>query len=461
MSIDYGIEWAYGEFRIARLKQGQVVESWKSPIPVTDLASLNEAMYEAAYHVDISRGGTVAIAYEDDLHTHEFLEVPPLSSKDLNKFLVRRVEQDKPFKDEAAWRHHPVAKGTNVDGVILHLMPKYIVDAVIRICEEFYLMPKLLVPLTEIMSEYVPKLDNDPEEAVLMIALFDDRTQMLASSGCGEILFVRELSYPWTPDNSERLCVDINRTIGYTKQRIEGELTGAWMIGENAQAATRDLTNRIDVPLTYDEVAAQAEFWMTQVAELPQGLSSNFIPALARKSITGKTFLRAAVMMSGISILSALAFSGSIEYILIKNNVDQLALSRNISALETDLARIQSNADFMKLESAKLDYLMVDSFNLPAIFLSHLGDILPAELTLTAAEITDQDGSWDVQLVGTSSVPLAEAAKPLERLERTLESAPWNTQITQSWESSWMKQLETGSATQAGEIGFEIRGQFR
>ena len=115
----------------------------------------------------------------------------------------------------------------------------------------------------------------------------------------------------------------------------------------------------------------------------------------------------------------------------------------------------------MKLESAKLDYLMVDSFNLPAIFLSHLGDILPAELTLTAAEITDQDGSWDVQLVGTSSVPLAEAAKPLERLERTLESAPWNTQITQSWESSWMKQLETGSATQAGEIGFEIRGQFR
>eukprot|EP00903_Cladosiphon_okamuranus_P004380 g4378.t1 len=357
MSIDYGIEWAYGEFRIARLKSGEVVESWKSPTPVTDLASLNDAMYEAAYHVDISRGGSVAIAYEDDLHTHEFLEVPPLSHKDMNKFLVRRVELDKPFKDEAAWRHHPVAKGTNVDGVILHLMPKYIVNAVMRICEEFYLMPKLLVPLTEIMSEYVPKLGIAPEEAVLMIALFDDRTQMLISSGCGEILFVRELSYPWSPESSMRLTTDINRTIGYSKQRIEGDLNKAWIIGENAEAATQDLMGRVDTELTYDEVAAEAEFWMTQVAALPQGLSSNFIPALARSSITGKTLLRTAVMMSGLTILAATLFCGSIEYILFKSNLDANALAQTVSALEDDLERAQTEVEFMKLESAKLDVL--------------------------------------------------------------------------------------------------------
>lgn len=461
MSIDYGIEWAYGEFRIARLKNGKVVESWKSPTPVTDLASLNEAMYEAAYHVDISRGGSVAIAYEDDLHTHEFLEVPPISNKDLTKFLIRRVEQDKPFQEKAAWRHHPVAKGTNVDGVILHLMPKYIVDAVMRICEEFYLMPKLLVPLTEIMSEYVPQLGVDHEEAVLMIALFDDRTQMLVSSGCGEILFVRELSYPWSPENSERLSVDINRTIGYTKQRIEGDLNNGWMMGENAEAARDDLLGRIDVELSYDEVAAQAEFWMTEVAALPQGLSSNFIPALARRSITGKTFLRAAVMMSGVTLFSALAISSSVELTLFQNQFEQGSVDDRLDDVRANLVLAQSDADFMKLEVAKLDILNVDSFNLPAIFLSHLGDLLPPELTLTAAEIAEEDGIWKIRLAGVSSVSLANSAEPLDKLEAALAHEPWNTEITESWTSSWMKQLESGSATQNGQIGFELRGQFR
>lgn len=461
MSIDYGIEWAYGEFRIARLKHGQVVESWKSPTPVTDLPSLNEAMYEAAYHVDISRGGSVAIAYEDDLHTHEFLEVPPLSHKDLDKFLIRRVVQDKPFEDEAAWRHHPVAKGTNVDGVILHLMPKYIVDAVMRICEEFYLKPKLLVPLTEIMSEYVPKLGKDDDEALLMIALFDDRTQMLISSGCGEILFVRELSYPWSPETSSRLSTDINRTIGYSKQRIEGELNQAYMIGENAKLAKEDLESRIDVELIYNELAAKAEFWMIQVAGLPQGLSSNFIPALARQSITGKTFLRAAVMMSGVTVLSAILLCGSIEYVLFKSGLDSASLSKDVLELEENLERMQTKVDFMKLESAKLDILNVDSFNLPAIFLSHLSELLPPELVLTKVEVTDQDGTWDIQLNGLSSVALSDSAPALAQLEKSLTGEPWNTQITQSWETSWMKQLNAGSATQENQIGFEIKGQFR
>ena len=461
MSIDYGIEWAYGEFRLARLRGGKVTQSWKSPTPVTDLASLNEAMYEAAYHVDISRGGSVAIAYEDDLHTHEFLEIPPLSNKDLNKFLSRRVEQDKPFEDEASWRHHPVSKGSNVDGVILHLMPKYIVEAVMRICQDYYLMPKLLVPLTEVMSEYVPKLGIDHDEAVLMIALFDDRTQMLVSSGCGEILFVRELSYPWSHENSERLATDVNRTIGYSKQRIEGDINKGWMIGENAEAATADLVGKIDVELSFDEVAAEAEFWMTQVAALPQALSSNFIPLLARRSITGKTFLRTAVMISGIAFISALTLSGIVEYIIYKSGLDDRELVAQIVNLESDLVDAQSELDVLMLESAKLDILNVDSFNLPAIFLSHLGDLVPAEITLTSVSIVQKQDAWEIDISGNSSTSLASAAEPLSRLEAALSAEPWNTEITESWQDSWMNQFESGAATKTGTIGFELTGAFR
>ena len=461
MSIDYAIEWAYGEFRIARLRGKVVVESWKSPSPVTDLASLSEAMYEAAYHVDISRGGSVAIAYEDDLHTHEFLEVPPLTSRDLKTYLGRHVEQNKPFEGEAAWRAHAVRRGKQHAGVLLHLMPKYIVDAVMRICEDFYLAPKLLVPLTEIMSEYVPKLTTDPDHALLLIALFDDRTQMLLSSADGEILFVRELSYPWRADTVDRLTVDINRTIGYARQRIGGDVTQAWLIGEHVDRAKQDMIGHLEVDIASDPVAAEPEFWMRQVASLPQNLASNFIPALARRSITSKTFMRAAVMMSAITVVIAVLFSGSVEWIMRRDTPNHEQLRHDISDLNDELLHLTSEVELMNLEKTKLDILNIDAFNLPAIFLSHLSDLVPEGLVLTKAEVVRGEHSWDIVLTGKSVVSLAEVAPLLAELERRLTSEPWNTSIVVSWERAWMAQLRQGLASQSGDVGFEIRGQFR
>ncbi len=458
MSIDYGIEWAYGEFRIARLRGKHVVESWKSPTPVTDLKSLNAAMYEASHHVDISRGGTVAITYEDDLHTHEFLEIPPLSGRDQEKYLRRHVEQNKPFETQAAWRSHPVSRGAGVNGVLLHLMPKYIVDAVIRICEEFYLMPKLLVPLTEVMSEYVPTLDSTSDEALLLIALFDDRTQMLVSSDSGEILFVRELSYPWTPDNVERLTVDINRTSGYAKQRIGGNIRRAWLIGEFAERAAETLRGKIGVELEHDTIAMAPEFWMTQVAQLPQRLASNFIPVLARSSITSKTFMRAGVLMTAITAAVALAFTATVEFTLFKGRMDREALRQEIVTKSEQLRELNDEVALMDIEKTKLDILNVDAFNLPAIFLSHLGDIIPEGLVLTNAGVVRNEHSWEISLQGKSVVSLGEVAPLLSELQKRLEADPWNTGITVSWENAWLQQLKQGLASQSGDIGFELRG---
>ncbi len=461
MSIDYGIEWAYGEFRIARMRGNEVIESWKSPRPVTDLASLSAAMYEAAHHVDISRGGSVAIAYEDDLHTHEFLEVPPLTPKDLNRYLERHVEQDKPFEGDAAWRTHPVSRGTHSNGVLLHLMPKYIVSAVMRICEEFYLSPKLLVPLTEIMSEYVRKLEAEPDHALLLIALFDDRTQMLVSSDEGEILFVRELSYPWQEENTARLTVDINRTIGYAKQRIGGNITDAWLIGELADRAKESLSDGIEVELASDPIAAEPVFWMRQVTALPQNIASNFIPALARRSITSKTFMRAGVMMSGITVVVALGFAALIELTLLEHRTDQQKLQHDISDINDELLTLTSEVELMHVEKTKLDILNIDAFNLPAIFLSHLSDLVPEGLVLTKAEVVRGVHSWDIVLRGKSVVSLGEVAPLLAEFQRRLTGEPWNTSIVISWEKAWMQQLRAGLASQSADVGFEIRGQFQ
>ena len=462
MNIDYGIEWAYGEFRIARLKGGKVVESWKSPQPVTDLFSLNSAMQEACHHIDITRGGSVAIAYEDDLHTHEFLELPPMSAKDLRRYIARHVDNDKPFDAPASFRYHPVAHGENrQDGVLLHLMPGYIVDAVIRICEDFYLTPKLLVPLTEIMSEYVRSKGRTDDQSLLLIALFDDRTQMVISSARGDILFVRELSYPWNASNEQRLATDINRTVGYARQRIGTRIGGAWLIGELATAARDSLESLIETSLDLDAETAAPEFWMTEVAALPLRLESNFIPTLARSSFSFRTFMRTAIAMCAATWLGALGFFLTVEYNISQHLRDRRDVAEDIARMQDRLARKNAEIDAMQNQKNTLDLLNVDAFNFPALFLSHLGDIVPDGLVLVEAEVTRIEDGWNIALAGQSQLSLPQIAPQLMTLQGNLTGDPWHARITTSWEDTWMQQLDGGSAVADGDIGFEIRGRFQ
>jgi hypothetical protein len=462
VSIDYGIEWAYGEFRIARLKGKTVVESWKSPRPVTDLDSLSAAMREACDHLDISRGGSVAIAYEDDLHKHEFLEVPPLSRSDMRKFVARHVDNNKPFDDPATFRYHSISRGDKKqDGVLLHLMPRYVVDAVIRICEDFYLTPKLMVPLTEIMSEYVRSMHSDDDQSLLLIALFDDRTQMVISSASGDILFVRELTYPWSEATEQRLVTDINRTIGFAKQRIGTRIGGAWLIGELATSAKASLCTQIETSLDQDAATKVPEFWMTQVAALPLRLESNFVPTLARSSISYKTFMRTAVAMVGVTAVGAVAFAATVEYTIVNHLNDQAQIERDIETMRTELARKNAQIESMQNQKSTLDLLNVDAFNLPALFLSHLGDLVPPDLVLTKAAVTRSGEGWDISLQGRTTLSLQRVAPELATLQFNLTDDPWHAIITRSWEETWIRQLDAGSATSDGEIGFEIEGRFQ
>ncbi|MEM6640997.1 MAG: hypothetical protein AAF610_13975 [Pseudomonadota bacterium] len=461
MSTDYGIEWAYGEFRIARLKGGAVVESWTSPEPVTDLASLNHAMQEACHHIDVTRGGTVAIAYEDDQHTHDFLELPPMSKSDLRKFVGRHVEKEKPFDGPATFRYHSLVESKNrQSGVLLHLLPSHIVEAVMRICEDYYLTPKLLVPLTEVMAEYVRAKQREEDDALLLIALFQDRTQMVIASSSGDVLFVRELSYAWSTANEQRLVTDINRTIGYARQRIGTRIGGAWLLGSLASDARAEFGKKIDTTLSHDSDTAKPDFWMLQVASLPARLDSNFIPVMARSVLSHRTALRTAVGMAAVTWVAAIGFSAVVEFHIRKHLNDRDSVTADIARIEQELAAKDAQIASINQQEDQLSALNVDAFNLPALFLSHLGDLVPEGLLLRAANVTQTDDGWEISLNGESDLSLPEVAPQLMALQIMLQESPWNARITKSWEESWMQQLDSGSAVADGAVGFDIEGRF-
>lgn len=460
MNVECAIEWAYGEFRISRFRGNEVVASWKSPTPVNDINALAQAMTEAADIVELGRGGAVAIAYEDDLHTHEFLELPPMGRRDRTRYLQRYVDANKPFDGAAAWRAHPVERN-KVNGVLLHLMPRYVLDGLMRVCAEFYLVPKLLVPLSEVMSRYVTSLERDEETALLLIALFDNRTQLLISDDQGEILFVRELSYSWTADTNGRLVVDINRTIGYAKQRIGGAIDEARVLGVEAQQVSDALNERIDATVRVDKSAAEDAFWMQQVAKLPASLYSNFVSILARGSVSIKTLSRAALLVTAVLVSASLVSTAMVETVILTSRPNVQSLHQRITATRARIATMQSEVESMDAEARKLDILNLDAFNLPGLFLSQLGSIMPEGLIATEVTVGRTGTGWHVAIQGQSAVSLGELAPLLATLQSNLSGSPWNGAIAQSWETVWMQQLEQGLAAGDGVTGFEVKGILR
>ena len=454
----YAISWIYGEFKIARMKHGQIIDNWTAPFPVRDISSLAEAMSEASKNIDLIHGGDVAIAYEDDWHTHEFFDLPVMAKKDLEKLLIRKVEKNKPFEEEAAWCYHEANHGESKEGILLHLMPQNIVDAIVRICQDFYLTPKRLVPLTEVVAEIIPMYKAEDKEIIVIAALFSERTEIITALSDGEVLCVRELPYSGYADAKQRLITDINRTLSYAKQQFNQEVNTVWLVGKGTDDIQKEIEHKIEAALCFDPNGRDPFFWADNVANLSGQLSANFIPLFARKKINRTLFYRVALWLTVALVILAIGIDSVVDSVIASNAINTQEIEEAIivtrSAM-TKLEMLQTHKDKIK---HKLQILQADAHNLPALFINHLGHVVPDGLTILRSEVLWLEDEWRVTLQGESKQSLSEVVTILQQLESELEQAPWHITITKSWKTSWYEQLQSGSASSDEKTLFEIVG---
>jgi hypothetical protein len=457
----YAISWLYGEFRLARFQRGEIVDQWESPTPVESQADLVRALDAAATHVDMNVKGDVTIVHEHDLHTHDYLEVPSMKRRDLEKYLQRRVEQDKSFSEKADWCYHQVAHQDGKEGVLLHLLPKRIVQATVSACTTVGLAPKYYVPLTEIVSDYLPTTDVAPESLIVMVACFRSRTEIIVALGDGEALFVRELNYGLDSETTERLISDVNRTLRYARQQLGRSLDTAWFMGELDPTVATQLNTGIDIPVYFDEQAADPYFWARWATRLSGKLSANFISALTQRNITVESVRRVAAWSTAaviaVSVLMTL-FTGG----LVAHRADQ----KNAIQIRSDEVRdliqqVESKLAAGRLKQDHLGRLQATSKNLPPLMLANLSSLTPDEVTLTSVAIERAAQGWQVQLKGLVAGDMRESARVLALFEDSLSQPPWRLSLSQSFTETWMQQFEQGKLKQSGKLGFQIAGNFR
>ncbi|MEM7003324.1 MAG: hypothetical protein AAF529_21230, partial [Pseudomonadota bacterium] len=379
----YGISWLYGEFRIARFHKGIVEAEWQAPELVNTQAALIKALDDAGDHIDLSIKGDVTIVHEHDLHTHEYLEVPTMRRRDLEKYLLRKVEQSKAFDQEPAWCYHEVRHEGGKEGVLLHQLPKNIVDSTVAACTAAGLAPKRYVPLTEVVSDYLPTTPVARDQMVLVLACFEERIEIVVARGDGEALFVRELNYGAKAENTDRLYTDVVRTIRYHRQQMGHSVNSAWIMGHPEPEVTEQLIETLDIPVTVDELATQPNFWSLWSTKLSGKLSANFISVFAQRNITVDVVRRFAMFGMAATMLVAAVLTIFTSGIVAHSN-DQISLVELRSQDARDsIARLKEVLDENNMGQEHLSRLRAASHNMPSLLLLHLSQLTPPEVTLT------------------------------------------------------------------------------
>jgi len=461
MRESIGISWIYTELYIVIERSGKIEKKWLSSQPVKNIKDFSEAIFEACNELDLRQGGRVFIAYESDVHTHDFLELPQMAKKDLQKYLHRRILTDKSFDEPAAWCYHEACQGENTEGVLLHLMPKNIVDAMIRICGDFFFVAKRLVPLTEIFTNHVKSLKLASVEKLLLIALFDNRVQMVVANGNGDILFVRELGYSWNENEGKRLLTDADRTLRYAKQRTGGEIDRVIIMGGESEPVLEVLKKNISLPIEIDERSADVFFWAKKAINLPVTNENNFIPKLARRAVTHRSVLRGAVMAFALLLLITIGFVSWVEYQLFDFDVTRQEVEVDIDELQQQLSEMKRRMALANREKSQIDKFIVTEPDLPVIFFSYLGRLIPDAVTLENADIHREKQGWTFRLTGHSSLSFTDTPVALSKLESGFTLKPWNAKMTQGWQQTWLEQLKAGAASNTDITGFEMVGILR
>ena len=457
----YAISWLYGEFRVARFSRGKIDAQWESPTLVNTQAALIGALDAACQHMDLGIKGDVIVVHEHDLHTHEYLEVPGMKRRDLEKYLARRVENNKSFDEDAAWCYHMVHHKDGKEGILLHQLPRNIVDSTVAACTAAGLVPKSYVPLTEIVSDYLPTTDVDAQNRVLVLACFEERIEMILALGDGEALFVRELNYGANEENVERLVTDVNRTLRYTRQHSGRTVDVAWIMGHPPWTVVDELRKQVEVPVEFDADAADPNFWALWATKLSGKRAANFISVFEQKNITGEVLRRVGVFSTAAVIITALFLTLVTSGLVAHRNEQMRELEQRSASVQQSIADLEEILANNREQQEHLDRLRATSHNLPSLMLQHLSQMTPPEVTLTEVAIEQSNVGWQVRMAGLVAGDLRHGARVLAGFESALAEPPWRMSVTQSFKQTWMEQFEQGKLADASGLGFAIAGDLK
>ena len=454
------ISWVFGEFRAVRMQRGKVVGVYHAAEAVNDLAGFAEAVSTAHTALALP-SGPVAVVFANDDSGHLSFEAPPTSAADLERMVARRVEADKSFNEAAAWTYRAVDDERAQTGraVLLHLAPKRMVDAMIRICEEHFLQVRAIVPLAELVARVSRPACATPQEVVIAAVVLRERAVLCVLRADASVVFARTVVVGEHDDADERVQLEINRTALFAKQKIGKSIAATCVFAVDGGLAAR-IAPALDLPLREVAVEDHEFTWARAAGSLDLEQLGNLVPRFRQRALSQRALTRAAMLaalvlwtVAAVSVFCVAQFNGRVAA---RGGAALAALP----ALESASAELDMQYQQLTAQRQRLAELNPSLPAVPAGFMYQAARDLPLSLTLTQASIRRTENAWEFRLEGRADTRLETTLPTLERLSTTLEGAPWNAHVNPGWRQIWLQQLRSGAAAN-GPTRFALRGQLQ
>lgn len=456
INAKYGISWIYDECVISKFTRNKLIDTWVAPFAVNSFEDFERCLALSRSHFKMSSHAKVSIVFSSEDLTHTFVEMPPMSKANTKKFLARNINKEKSFSEEAVWSYNKVSKGTFTEGALLNIMPKHKKKNIVEICYNHKLEVVKIVPFTEIMGQRVTKLNTDESGITIVVAVFNHRIEIAVTNSRGETFFVRDLSIEWDKFQPDRLKLDIERTLLYTKQQ-SAVASQIIIMGLRAFEVADFIKSDFKIPVEADELSVDSSFWAHQVQSISNRSTNNFIPSSLYATVTQKSVLNVGTWAAAASVVTAISVTLLIEALQLEGSE---RLQYQLAELQSELEVIDSQYNDAMQQNQVVALLVEQPNPIPAWFLYSLGHNIPTSMMLSKASIELKNQAWHFQLEGANNPTLANSIHQLEILENTLQSAPWNATINNQWRSAWLDQLKQGKVYDDGAIAFTMEGHL-
>jgi hypothetical protein len=280
--------------------RGNVVRTWQRAEPVLDLADFASVLREAVQQTGYN-GTAVTLVLAHQRLAQQLVESPPVKGAKLKLFLQNRVKQLKPFSSEAAWSYQTTLPTRNAQAMLLHLLPRELLDQLVQGCQQAELQCDRVIPASAILQQQLTELPLEENEVALLAADTGGTTTVVIGRKDGQIYLSRTLSNSWNV-HADRVNVDLNRTLLYVKQQFGSAVSSVWLFGDGADSQIERIRTALRLSVKLSPVQPGPFYWNQEALEIPVDDTNNLISLEQLQAPRRRVFLRVtSVAVGGVA----------------------------------------------------------------------------------------------------------------------------------------------------------------
>jgi hypothetical protein len=432
------VSWLNNQFKAVAVHRGRVTGTWERPGIETNAAGdfetfIREAVRQTGYH-----GQTVSLVLAHSRLVQHMVDVPPVKWAALSKVIQRQAAQQKFFPGEAACASQMLASAKKSPRVLLHLLPRLILNQLMLACRRNDLHLVSVLPASAALQQQVSALSLQRSEVAMLAAETAGSTTLVICDGDGRLLLARTLQGTWNEDPA-KLALDLNRTILFVSQQLNVNLNrGLYLFGAGAAEQAEEIHRQIQLPVKVSPVACEPFYWATASLKIrPEG-APNFQSPELQKAPQRRVFAK--VVATAATLLLA-ACIGLTAYSIVQSRREQATLAsfhQQMAQMEVRQKEFDQLDAELKRKQQAIQLVLGDRPPpKPAWLLAYLGQVVPADLVVTNFSAKREDDYYRVKLSGTyqaagvtpNAPPVADS---IEKLKAALAGSPFHMRILET-----------------------------